>query len=44
MRLDEDVVNLFEIDDAVLAPHCLDEAGEAQVARAAQESLAGAND
>jgi hypothetical protein len=44
MGLDEDVVNLFENHDADLVPHRLDEAGEAQVAGAAQESLAGTGD
>jgi hypothetical protein len=38
------MVNLFEIDDVDLVAHCLDEAGEAQLAGAAQQSLVGADD
>ena len=42
--LDEDAVDLFEIDDAGLVAHGFDEAADAQVAGAAQQPFAGAND
>jgi hypothetical protein len=44
MGLDEDTVDLLEVDDAELVADRFNEAGEAEVACAAQEALAGADD
>ena len=44
MGLNEYAVDLFEIDDADLVAHGFDEAAQAQVAGAAQEAFAGADD
>jgi len=44
MRLDEHTIDLFEIDDAGLVSHGLNEGTQTKVAGAAQESFAGAND
>jgi hypothetical protein len=42
--LNEDVVDLFEVDGADLVAHGLDERAQAEIARAAQQALGGAND
>ena len=42
--LHEDVVDLFEVHDAGLVAHGFDERAQAEVAGAAQEALAGADD
>ena len=44
MGLDEDAVDLFEVHDAGLVADGFDERTQAQVAGAAQESFAGADD
>lgn len=44
MGLNEDAVDLLEIDDAGLVPHGFEQAADAQVAGAAKEALAGADD
>ena len=44
MGLDEHTVDLLEIHDAGLIPHGFDERAEAEIAGAAQQSLAGAHD
>ena len=44
MGLDEDAVDLFEVHDAGLVADGFDERAQAQVAGAAQESFAGADD
>ena len=44
MRLDEHTIDLFEIDDAGLVSHGLNEGTQTKVAGAAQESFARAND
>src|SRR6266516_572458 len=44
MRLNQDVIDLLEIDDAGLLAHRLDEGTQAEVAGAAQKTLAGADD
>ena len=44
MGLNEDAVDLLEIDDADLVAHGFDERAQAQVAGAAQQALAGADD
>ena len=42
--LDEDAVDLFEVHDAGLVAHGFDERAQAEVAGAAQEAFAGADD
>ena len=44
VRLNENAVDLFEIDDADLIAHGFDERTQAQVAGAAQQSFAGTHD
>jgi hypothetical protein len=44
VRLNEHAIDLFEVHDPGLVAHGFDEGAEAEIARAAQESLAGAND
>ncbi len=44
MGLDEDTVDLFEVHDAGLVTHGFDERAQAQVAGAAQETFARADD
>ncbi len=44
MGLEEDAVDLFEVDGAGLVAHGFDERAQAQVAGAAQEAFAGADD
>ena len=44
MRLNEHAIDLFEVDDAGLVANGFNQGAEAKIARAAQESLAGAND
>ena len=44
MRLNEDMVDLFEVHDAGLVADGFDECAEAQVAGAAQQAFAGAHD
>ena len=44
MGLDEDAVDLFEVHDAGLVADGFDERAQAQVAGAAQQAFAGADD
>src|SRR6266851_5757345 len=44
MRLNQDVIDLLEINDAGLVAHRFNEAAQAQVAGAAQKPFAGADD
>src|SRR5207249_9298727 len=44
MRLNQDVIDLLEIDDAGLVAHRFNEGAQAQVAGAAQKPFAGADD
>src|SRR5437016_12740478 len=44
MRLNEDAVDLLEINEAGLVAHRFNEGAQAQVAGAAQKTLAGADD
>ena len=44
MRLHEDAVDLFQIDDAGLVTHGSDQRRHAEVFRSAQQSFAGAHD
>jgi hypothetical protein len=42
--LEQDAVDVFEIEDAGLVAHGFDECAQTQIAGAAQESFAGADD
>lgn len=44
MGLSEHVVDLLEVDDWHLVAHRFDEASQAEIARAAQQALGGADD
>ena len=44
MGLEQDAVDLLEIDAFGLVPHGFEQTGQAQVARAAQEAVGGADD